>query len=62
MCAIRREESGRVAGVRHGEKSQLTNEECAKAVDLGKFYRVPGDKRMLNRDKFSGRTASSAMC
>ena len=25
----------------------LTNEECANAVDLGNFYRVPSDKRDL---------------
>lgn len=45
----------RVIGVRHGEKlyeTLLTNEECAHAVDLGSFYRVPCDKRDLNYDKF----------
>lgn len=45
----------RVIGVRHGEKlyeTLLTNEECAGAVDLGKFYRVPCDKRDLNYDKY----------
>ncbi len=30
----------------------LTNEECAKAVDMGNFYRVPADNRGLNYDKF----------
>lgn len=30
----------------------LTNEECAKAVDMGEFYRVPADNRGLNYDKF----------
>ena len=30
----------------------LTNEECAKAEDLGEFYRVPADNRGLNYDKF----------
>ena len=30
----------------------LTNEECANAVDLGNFYRVPCDKRGLNYDKY----------
>lgn len=30
----------------------LTNEECAKAIDLGGFYRVPADNRGLNYDKF----------
>ncbi|MDE6297626.1 MAG: polysaccharide biosynthesis protein, partial [Muribaculaceae bacterium] len=42
-------------GIRHGEKmyeTLLTNEECAKAEDLGNFYRVPADNRELNYDKF----------
>lgn len=42
-------------GIRHGEKmyeTLLTNEECANAVDLGNFYRVPADKRDLNYDKY----------
>ena len=30
----------------------LTNEECASAIDLGNFYRVPADKRDLNYDKY----------
>ena len=30
----------------------LTNEECAKAEDMGDFYRVPADNRGLNYDKF----------
>ena len=30
----------------------LTNEECAHAVDLGAFYRVPCDKRDLNYDNY----------
>lgn len=45
----------RLIGIRHGEKmyeTLLTNEECAGAVDLGGFYRVPCDKRSLNYDKF----------
>ena len=42
-------------GIRHGEKlyeTLLTNEECAHAMDLGSFYRVPCDKRGLNYDKY----------
>lgn len=42
-------------GIRHGEKmyeTLLTNEECANAIDLGNFYRVPCDKRGLNYDKY----------
>lgn len=45
----------KVIGIRHGEKmyeTLLTNEECANAIDLGKFYRVPCDKRNLNYDKY----------
>ena len=45
----------KVIGIRHGEKmyeTLLTNEECAHAIDLGNFYRVPCDKRGLNYDKF----------
>ncbi len=45
----------RIIGTRHGEKKYetlLTNEECAKAVDMGNFYRVPADNRGLNYDKF----------
>ncbi|HFI0417217.1 TPA: polysaccharide biosynthesis protein [Streptococcus suis] len=45
----------RVIGVRHGEKmyeTLLTNEECANAIDLGDFYRVPCDNRNLNYDKY----------
>ena len=30
----------------------LTNEECAHAVDMGDFYRVPCDSRGLNYDKY----------
>ena len=42
-------------GIRHGEKmyeTLLTNEECAHAIDLGDFYRVPCDTRNLNYDKY----------
>ena len=45
----------KVIGIRHGEKmyeTLLTNEECAKAIDMGDFYRVPADNRGLNYDKF----------
>ena len=30
----------------------LTKEECAKAEDMGNFFRVPADNRTLNYDKF----------
>ncbi len=45
----------KVIGIRHGEKlyeTLLTNEECASAVDMGAFYRVPADNRGLNYDKY----------
>ncbi len=45
----------KVIGIRHGEKmyeTLLTNEECANAIDMGDFYRVPADKRDLNYDKY----------
>lgn len=50
-----KKEDIRVIGIRHGEKmyeTLLTNEECAKAVDMGKFCRVPADNRGLNYDKY----------
>jgi len=45
----------KIIGIRHGEKmyeTLLTNEECAHAVDMGNFYRIPCDKRGLNYDKY----------
>lgn len=45
----------KVIGIRHGEKlyeTLLTNEECAKAIDMGDFYCVPADNRGLNYDKY----------
>ena len=45
----------KIIGIRHGEKmyeTLLTNEECANAIDMGDFYRVPADKRDLNYDKY----------
>ena len=50
-----KKEDIKVIGIRHGEKmyeTLLTNEECAHAVDMGNFYRVPCDKRDLNYDKY----------
>ena len=50
-----KKEEIKVIGIRHGEKmyeTLLTNEECAKAEDMGDFYRVPADNRGLNYDKF----------
>ena len=45
----------KIIGIRHGEKiyeTLLTNEECANAIDMGNFYRVPSDKRDLNYDRY----------
>lgn len=50
-----KKENIKVIGIRHGEKlyeTLLTNEECAKAVDMGNFYRVPADNRDLNYDQY----------
>ncbi len=50
-----KKEEIKVIGIRHGEKmfeTLLTNEECAKAEDMGNFYRVPADNRTLNYDKY----------
>lgn len=49
------ESETKIIGIRHGEKmyeTLLTNEECANAIDMGNFYRVPADKRDLNYDKY----------
>jgi len=45
----------KIIGIRHGEKmyeTLLTSEECAHALDLENFYRVPCDNRNLNYDKY----------
>ncbi len=45
----------KIIGIRHGEKMHetlLTNEECAIAIDMGNFYRIPADTRDLNYDKY----------
>ncbi len=44
-----------IIGTRHGEKlyeSLVSREEMAKAVDMGRYFRVPADNRDLNYDKF----------
>jgi len=48
-------ENIRKIGIRHGEKmyeTLLTNEECAIAIDMGNFYRIPRDNRDLNYAKY----------
>ena len=45
----------KIIGIRHGEKmyeTLLTKEECARAYDLGNFFRVPADMRDLNYEKY----------
>lgn len=45
----------KLIGTRHGEKlfeSLVSREEMAKAVDMGKYYRIPADNRDLNYNKF----------
>ena len=45
----------KIIGIRHGEKmyeTLLTKEECARATDMGNFYKVQCDKRDLNYDKY----------
>ena len=59
-------ENIKVIGIRHGEKmyeTLLTNEECANAIDMGNFYRVPCDARGLNYDKYftAGDTARNPL-
>lgn len=42
-------------GTRHGEKLYevlVTQEEMSKAVDLGKFFKIPADNRNLNYEKY----------
>ena len=54
-CSGTAKENIKVIGIRHGEKmyeTLLTKEECAKAEDMGNFYRVPADNRDLNYDKY----------
>lgn len=44
-----------IIGIRHGEKmyeTLLTNEECARSVDCGDFYRVITDNRDLNYENY----------
>jgi UDP-glucose 4-epimerase len=45
----------RIIGTRHGEKlyeSLITREEMAKAIDMGKYFRIPCDERDLNYDNY----------
>jgi UDP-glucose 4-epimerase len=42
-------------GIRHGEKLYevlVTQEEMAKAIDLGNFYKIPADNRNLNYEQY----------
>lgn len=62
-----RKEDIKIIGIRHGEKmyeTLLTNEECAKAIDMGDFFRVPADNRGLNYDKYfnEGNLGRNPLC
>jgi UDP-N-acetylglucosamine 4,6-dehydratase len=49
------ENSVKTIGTRHGEKlyeTLVAREEMAKAIDLGRYYRIPADNRDLNYDKY----------
>lgn len=56
----------KIIGTRHGEKlyeSLISREEMARAVDLGRYYRIPADSRDLNYNKyfFEGEQAISRL-
>lgn len=45
----------KVIGARHGEKTYetlMTREESAKALEMGRYYRIPADTRDLNYNKY----------
>lgn len=45
----------KIIGTRHGEKlyeTLITREEMVRAIDLGRYYRVPADTRDLNYNKY----------
>ena len=45
----------KIIGTRHGEKAHetlMTQEESAKAEDMGNYYRIPADNRDLNYEKY----------
>lgn len=45
----------KIIGTRHGEKlyeTLMTTEEKAKAIDLGKYFKIPVDDRDLNYEKY----------
>lgn len=55
----------KIIGIRHGEKMHetlLTNEECARAEDLGSFYRVPLDRRGLDYGNYFDRGEPMREC
>lgn len=45
----------RIIGTRHGEKlyeSLVSREEMARALDMGRYFRIPADSRDLNYNKY----------
>ena len=56
----------KVIGTRHGEKlyeTLVTREDMAKAIDMGRYFRIPADSRDLNYDKYfiEGKEIASAL-
>jgi len=50
-----KENSIKIIGTRHGEKlyeSLVSREEMAKAIDMGRYFRIPADNRDLNYKKY----------
>lgn len=52
---LNKDNSVKIIGTRHGEKlfeSLVSREEMAKAVDMGRYFRIPADNRDLNYNKY----------
>lgn len=57
----------KVIGTRHGEKKYetlVTREDMAKAIDMGRYFRIPADSRNLNYDKYfvEGKKIAREVC
>ena len=53
----------KIIGKRHGEKmyeTLVTEEEMAKAIDMGDYYRIPADTRNLNYDVYFKKGAADS--
>jgi len=52
-----------IIGTRHGEKlyeSLVSREEMSKALDIGRYYRIPADNRDLNYELFISQGSPAA--